>query len=263
MKSVLQNSSRLLLAVCGYFVFAASSAMAQQPLHVAIANRYLMTIDPVNNEYASPLDVWFDDGDLFAYTMCGSYAAHLHKTAYGAVDNSVFTGLFDSTSPNAEKWYNGLAAHNVFVNQDGQFETFTVPDVASIQSGDVLAAKYTSGAATGHVMVVDQMQLVGIEQLSPGKIPGLSEAVKWEVYVHDSTRTVHGSSDTRYEADLEGEHDEGIGLGLIAVYSHPETGEIVGWKWRADAWTMYQATDSEAPKFRPMVAGGITGPGLP
>lgn len=239
-----------------------SNALAQRPPHVWMAYRYLATVEPENNDYASPLDLWFEDGEIHAHTMCGSYAAHLHKAAYATVDNSVFTGLFNSTSPNAEKWYDGLAAHNVFVNQDGVFETTTVPQVASIQPGDVLAAKYQSGAATGHVMVVDDLEYIGIEQLGQ-KIPHLTEAARWEVSIHDSTKNVHGETDSRFEADEEGEHDKGLGMGQIVVFAHPDTGEIVGWKWRTDAWTVYQGTDSQEPNYRPMVAGTILGPGLP
>lgn len=257
----LARTPALLLLALPFLVPA--TARAQRPPHVWMAYRYMANVNPANNEYASPMDIWFEDGQLHAHTMCGSYAAQLHKAAYSTVDNSVFTGLFNSTSPNAQKWYDGLVANNVFVNQDGQFETTTIPFAGLIQSGDVLAAKYQSGAATGHVMVVDEMQYAGIEQLSPGKIPGLSEAARWEVTIHDSTKNVHGQTDSRYEADANNQHDKGLGMGQIAIFAHPDTGEIVGWKWRADAWTVYQCTDSNESNYRPMVAGAILGPGLP
>lgn len=254
------------LVLASAFAFITGNiATATDPAHIETANLYVATIDPANNDYGSPLSVYYDEqGVLHAESKCGSYAAHLFKASYDTVTDSVFTGLFGSTSPAAQLWFAGLAAEGEYNNQDGTFSTHVVPTVDAIQCGDVLAAAYnTNSGATGHVMIADTLSEVGPQNLSPGKIPGYASAIRWDVMIHDCTSSAHGSVDTRDGAEQNGRDDRGLGMGMIVIYEDANSGAIIGWKWSTTTSTIYQCVNPNAANYRPMVAGYLAGPGLP
>jgi len=179
-------------------------------------------------------------------------------------------GLTGSTSPDSKKWNDAIDSERTYTNGSGTFSLTERDAVADIAAGDILAAEYSSGGASGHTMVVSSIALTG-SGLSTS-IPNVSSVNRYEVEVYDSTSSVHGnfvgSTDSRYLTDLDGSNnpvnDKGIGTGRILIFADASSGALVGWTWNTTSGTVYQGTDStqNADSYRPMVAGFLSGPGL-
>jgi hypothetical protein len=151
--------------------------------------------------------------------------------------------------------------------------------VAAIQAGDLLASAYTTSGDTGHMMTVKSIVLKTAGTTLPaGKtIAGVGAVNKYEVGVYDATNSPHGAytsnpaPDTRYKRfNPNGTSyyidDTGIGAGTIVIYEEVSTGRIVAWAWNVSPTTTsyyYAVTpNSDSTKYRPMVAGYLSGPGL-
>jgi hypothetical protein len=154
--------------------------------------------------------------------------------------------------------------------------------VASLQPGDVLAASYTTGGDTGHVMTVKSVTLKAAgttltADKSDKGISGVGQVNKYQVTVYDSTDTPHGAystnpaPDTRYRQILQNGTlqwitDTGLGSGTIVIYEEVGTGRIVAWAWNVSSTTAsYYYAISPNPgtySLRPIVAGYLDGPGL-
>jgi hypothetical protein len=83
---------------------------------------------------------------------------------------------------------------------------------------------------------------------------------KYRVQVIDSTSTPH-SGDPSYR-DSRGATGHGIGSGYILLYENARTGALVGWTWNTKQMTPYQAIHSAGSRYRPIVAGYLTGQGI-
>ncbi len=224
---------------------------------------------PANNNYGSPADlVWTYDAAnpgatvATATVRCGSYAAK--GFVVGAqLTESELTSLTTSPSPEAAKWYDAIVAGaSVGAVHIGEV------DIADLERGDILAAKYETATDTGHVMIVGSVSLVPTS--TPSWVVPLSPTnagtdARWIVVIHDATKTPHGTTpnsratdlgvqrDSRNEfTDAGGVEDQGVGVGTVLVYTD-SSGAITGWRWSHNG--SYYANDTTG---RPLVAGRIT-----
>ena len=251
------------IVAVAWFLAAAPTLFADELAlapHWTLAVQYTNEILPENNHYDSPCDVYYDEDVLYAYSKCGSYVAEVHRNAYPTLRYSVMKALFNSGFPTAARWYDGIAEERTYTNSSGTFGATLVSDFATVKGGDILVAKYSSGGASGHAMMADSFVSQGVQQIAD--IPGYTHAERFLVDILDCTRTPHGVTDSRKGAELDNSDDRGIGRGQIYVFADQDTGEIVGWTWSANLWTIYQCTDSNAANYRPLVAGYVYGPGI-
>lgn len=239
---------------------AASTAHAQSAI-VDQANAWEMNVRPEDNSYASPSKVETDaTGAVKAAAVCGGYVALVVRAAFPTVTSTVLRSLTGSASPNSKQWNDAIEAGATFSNGAGTFRMVERFTVDQITGGDILAAEYASDGITGHTMIVDSLWLDRGNVATT--IPGAPKANRWVVVVHDATSSPHGASDSRWQAE-NGGHDQGIGSGELYLFADPLTGAIVGWTWSVASSSIYQGTDPQAPRYRPMVAGALQGPGIP
>src|SRR5204863_3456921 len=119
------------------------------------------------------------------YCDCSGLIGGLLKHAYG-YDEAQFKKWFDSSRPTAARF------HDAIVEQKG----FTrIPLVKNAAPGDILAIKYFDRKDnTGHVMIVS-----AAPQKMAAKQPTVAGTEQWQVKVLDSSKSGHGSTDTRYK----------------------------------------------------------------
>jgi hypothetical protein len=216
MKTLIQYTRLAIVAS----VLSVSVAYADVPAHVAWADDLVAHITPDKNEYASsPTYVyWAGVNGKTTYenrTQCSSFLTRLLKQAYGWSDSD-FTQWFGSTSPTAELYHDAIQAQNGFA---------VVSNINDIQEGDVLAVKYLEEDATvtGHVMIAD-----GVAVAYAANEPLVSDTVQYELKIIDSSKSGHGSSDTRLMSD--GSWDTGVGSGKLRLYAD-NNGTVVGYSW--------------------------------
>ncbi len=229
------------------------------PVHnLAVANQYLTDVlaPKASNIYGTPAMIQYDAaGNITAQTECGSFTSLLLQNSYPAVTGSVIKALTGSTSPDAAQWYDAVSAQPSAPTADGTFALHARTQVAAIQPGDFLAAKYANGNSTGHVMTVESMTLLGVNPNVGGVlIPGAWQLNVWRAQVIDSTSTPHGH-DPMFPDSRTAAGGQGIGSGTILLYADFQSGALVGWTWDTQQLTPYQCTSPAAPQYRPMVIG--------
>lgn len=264
------------------------------PGHVNTGLNWVNHIVPANNFYgSSPVINWDENKVLHATSECGSFTTQLLLQSYeNVITADVLTALAGSNSPSAAQWHdaidparihanassNGVFLHTLdhaYANPTGR--TLRHAGTGLLAVGDILAAKYVSGSATGHVMTVYSITQPGVAVSLSGtsSIPGVTMVRRWTVQVLDSTSSVHGSLDTRYQKDRSEPdgHDHGLGLASIYLYEDASAGsasfgQLVGWTWStASAYTfqfrnMAGIDNNGKTTYRPMVIGRFGGTGL-
>lgn len=230
--------------------------------HVATAASYEDIVTADFNLYGAPSTIWWDGaGELHVRAQCGGYASLVLRNTYPSVTATVIERLTGNAAPSAKSWNDAIEAGASYTSGRRTWSLGQRTSVDEIVPGDLLAAEYTLGDASGHVMIVGAISLDSLSV--PTAVPGHPTAERWRVEVHDATASPHGTTDSRYHAESSGANDEGIGHGPMYLYADQATGAIVGWTWStSSSTTSYQGTSPAAEAYRPMVAGYLSGPGL-
>jgi hypothetical protein len=192
------------------------------PAHLRAALEIATQIKAADNEYAHA-DCFIhwkgvDGADKFANrTDCSDFFNLLleHSYSYTSKDFKAWTG---ATRPTATLWYDAA--------EKGTAKGILSPlkKVSDLLPGDLIFIKYPPGEAdTGHVMLV----------AAAAKARAASEPVEtgtrqWEIGVVDSSKSGHGTTDTRHNAD--GTYSQGVGKGIWRLYTKDD-GTPAGYAW--------------------------------
>ena len=227
------------------------------PAHLATARALLAAITPETNLYsASPSRIaWADEAAPSNRSVCSSFTALLLRKNYG-LDDAAAEALFGEAAPEADEWF-------AAVRDSGRFER--IDRVDAIRPGDFLVIDYRSGKAipTGHVMLVDgpPRRVNELDTAKPLPWPRPKELVdrplrwdtprlfEWHVSVIDSSRSPHGSGDSRHGANADGSDDDGLGRGDLRLLADI-TGRLLGYTWSTSARSQIHTTNE-----RPLIVG--------
>lgn len=196
-----------------------SSVNAAPTTHVSWAEILIANLSPDKNEYgSSPTYIyWASVNGATSYenrTQCSSFVTRLLKQAYNWSDND-FSAWFGSISPTAATYHDAIAAQNSFS---------LIQNINDIQSGDIIAVKYTDDpTSTGHVMIAKSTAT-----LRTSTLPTVNSTLQYTIDVIDSSKSGHGTTDTRLMAD--GTWDTGAGMGKLRLYAD-SNGTVVGYSW--------------------------------
>lgn len=223
------------------------------PRHLAWAQRLVDTVEPVVNDYGAPAQITWKTENGLPYSSnrskCASLVTALLVKAYG----DDFAGWLGCASPTAATYHDAIEVEDGF---------YLVESVHAIAVGDVIAIRYfdagctelTCGtskgcAVSGHVALV-----AALPQPRAATSPIVPGTTQFAVEVIDSSSDVHGTSDTRYQADPKHVDDRGVGRGTMRLYvdnldpAHP----IVGYTWSTWSGSTYHASAT-----RDLVVGRI------
>lgn len=220
-----------ILATCSAAVLLGST-----PQHSTEANQL------VTDLLANPANVNMYDGDgtladridwtgspRQAISVCGSFITMLMKHTYGFTD-AQYKAKTTSSSPNAAKYYDAIAASSGFAKLQGIDQTV---------QGDLIAIKYPAGLqSSGHMMLVEAVSSFQARVLSNQTFlaNNAEPAIVgyFDVTVIDSSASFHGKSDSRYTKP------GGIGRnGIFRVYVDSAY-QIVGYTWSNEKSSAYK-----------------------
>lgn len=227
-------------------------AQATEPTsHLEWANLLVETLDPANNVYgSSPVYVYWAGYEGHALSenrsKCSSFATELLERAYD-VD---FVAWMGCSSPIADRYYETIAAQNGFV---------VISSLTSIQPGDFLAIKngdagcynvtcgsFQGCSSSGHVALA-----AAIPTRRSNTSPLVAGTTQYALTIVDSSASYHGTTDTRYHAEVDGSDDNGVGRGVMRLYAD-SNGNIAGHTWSTFSNSVYYAQVT-----RPLIVGRL------
>jgi hypothetical protein len=209
-RSLFQNASFLLrlclcLAVLG---FASRSRVAAnddaQPQHLADAVALVSRIDLRNTTYNHG-EPWVNWEAPESYADCSGFMDELLKHSYGYTRDDL-KKWFGSHRPTARRYHDAIAAGNGFTQ---------IQELNRARPGDFIAVKYLKRADnTGHVMIIaaPPTPAGGQNSIAP-------QFDQWQVPVIDSSMSGHGPADSRHAQGENGKDHEGLGKGLLCIYT--------------------------------------------
>ncbi|MCC6557708.1 MAG: hypothetical protein IT372_32555 [Polyangiaceae bacterium] len=191
------------------------------------AHEIAYNVAPASNTWGSPCSISWTGYTANTNGACLFTLSLQHDDP--TITTSLISTWWGSNNPSGPVYYSQIVAENHFTN---------ITNVADIEAGDLLAVRYLSGGSyIGYVMIVE---------FAPELIAGSS--TRYLVGIIDATKTPHGSTDSRWQADAGGVHDWGVGYGDIFIDAD-ENGAIAAHTWSTGTGSYYtQAT-------RQMVAG--------
>lgn len=223
--------------------FLGSADTATVPAHLREARTMVdrLSLDQTNYEHGPPIVKW--DEPKASHADCSGFmdALFMHTYHY---DAAAYKRWFDSHRPSARRY------HDVIVEQKG-FQR--LHRITEIRPGDIIAVKYLRRTDnTGHVMLADS-------EAKPRQAtdPIVEGTQQWEVAVIDSSKSGHGVPDTRHKKGADGKDHDGLGRGVLRLYSHSD-GSIAGFAWSTMKVSEFKMPDNEdvvvgrlMPGYRP------------
>jgi cell wall-associated NlpC family hydrolase len=205
------------LVIAGTVGAGLSRADDKEPKHVGVARELVKNLDLKNTSYEhGKPDVQFA-APYKSHADCSGFLQALLQHSYGYRPEQ-FKTWFGHERPTADHYHDTILKHELFDQ---------ITDFRRARSGDILAIKYknTKDKNTGHVMLVvgAAQQLKAQDPLEPG-------TEQWEVTVIDSSRSGHGKTDTRHGNGPGGKDHDGLGQGILRVYTDKD-GKVEGYTW--------------------------------
>lgn len=235
-------------------VIGLAHAKAPPPAkHLAWAQRLVDTVKPAANTYGAPAHITWKTENGLPYSTnrskCASLVSQLLVKAYG----DDFAGWLGCASPIAATYHDAIEVEDGFD---------LVESVHAIAAGDIIAIRYFDAGCTalscgvakgctvsGHVAVVAAAPHARVA--TAPIVPGTQQ---FAVDVIDASSDIHGSSDTRHQADPGHVDDQGVGRGTMRLYvdaadpAHP----VVGYTWSTWSGSVYRSSEA-----RDLVIGRI------
>lgn len=215
----------VLAGVASFFPREASA----QPAHLQWAEELVDNLALEDNEYdANPSFItWAGVNGATRYasrSYCNSFVTNLLMQAYGWTDDSI-KAWFGVRGPNAGVYTATIDAEKGF----SRIETLD-----QILPGDIMAISYPDGSSSsGHVVVVRSAPTY-----RAATAPIVAGTLQFAIDVVDSTRSPHGTVDTRIETD--GTQHPGAGFGIMRLYTDNAL-NIVGHAWSPASGAPYRA----------------------
>ena len=203
---------------------------ATEPKHLATARWLVAHLDLHNTGYEHGAGTVKFTSPCISRTDCSGFADALLTHCYG-YDADQFRQWFGSGRPTARRYHDAIEQQRGFTR---------IKHVRDVLPGDFLAVKYlTRNDNTGHVMLAADRP-AKILPMAP-LVPGTEQ---WKVVVIDSSQSGHGPTDTRHKKGADGKDHDGLGEGVLRVYTNSR-GSIVGFAWSTLAASKYKDPNDE------------------
>ena len=214
-----------------------AAGAAPTDAHVVSANRLVDQLDLANTDYDHGQGSVTWTGTVASHTDCSGFVDHLLMHDDGLTQDD-FKRWFGTKRPTAERYHDAIV--------DGRGFT-ALPTVQQLQPGDLIAIKYfTRHDNTGHIMLVVEAP----ERMNPAP-PFVDGTTQWSVTIVDSSESGHGPTDTRHKRGVDGRDHDGLGRGVVRLYTDAHGG-VVGF-----AWSTVKASRFVAPADEHVVLGRL------
>jgi hypothetical protein len=200
------------------------------PKHLAVAQALVDHLDLQHTDYEHGAGSVSFTAPFASHTDCSGFADALLSYCYG-VGKDQFRDWFGSGRPTAKRYHDAIAEEKGFK---------LIEHIQDVRPGDFLAVKYLSRKDnTGHVMLA-----AGRPQRMAAKEPMVPGTIQWAITVIDSSETGHGPTDTRHHQGAGGKDHDGLGEGVLRVYSDAG-GNVVGFAWSTVAASKFKDPSDE------------------
>jgi hypothetical protein len=212
------------------------------PRHLAEAEHLVdgLNLADTNYEHGQPSVSWTNP--KASHTDCSGFidALLMHTYHY---EPDQFKVWFDSHRPTAKRY------HDAIIEQRG----FThIQSIANLRPGDILAVKYLKRTDnTGHVMLVE-----GYPKRRKTTEPIVEGTEQWEVEIIDSSKSGHGTTDTRHKMGADGKDHDGLGRGVFRIYTTAD-GKVAGFAWSTMKVSKFEVPDDEDLVMGRLVPGYV------
>jgi len=184
------------------------------------ARKLQQNINPQNTAYQHKDNVisWGDSGSpAQCFADCSGFINALMAKTYNWKEDD-FRAEWGHKRMFAYHYYNAILSGNHFRQ---------VKNINDIQPGDIIALQYADRSEhednTGHVMLV----VASPRPHRPSKVIE-PNTLQYEVEIIDCSKSPHGKSDSRYNAN--GGEYSGLGRGYFRLYTD-ERGNVTGYSW--------------------------------
>jgi len=227
-------SAAVLLLLCSGAIAQQRAEMKKsapaEPKHLTVARQLVAHLDLANTDYEHGTPSVKFTAPCESHADCSGFADALLQHSYG-LDKEQFRKIFGSGRPSAKRYHDAIEEENGFKE---------IKHVGDFQPGDFLAVKYFSRKDnTGHVMLAASSAV----RMSPARpiVPGTQQ---WEVTIIDSSETGHGPTDTRHAKGADGKDHDGLGEGVLRIYSDAD-GTVAGFAWSTGSASKFKAPSDE------------------
>jgi hypothetical protein len=233
---------KAVLSSAALVLFVYSSAIAQEraetkkpapaePKHLTVAKQLIAHLDLANTDYEHGTPSVKFTAPYESHADCSGFVDALLQYSYG-LDKDQFRKIFNSGRPSAKRYHDAIEEENGFKE---------IKHVGDLKPGDFLAVKYFNRKDnTGHVMLAASRAA----RTTPTKQPIVPGAAQWEVTIIDSSESGHGPTDTRHARGPDGKDHDGLGEGVLRIYSNAQ-GDIAGFAWSTAFASKFKAPDDE------------------
>lgn len=203
---------------------------AAEPKHLAAARWLIAHLDLRNTGYEHGAGTVKFTTPFVSRTDCSGFTDALLTYCYG-FDADQFRRWFGSGRPTARRYHEAIEQERGFT---------LIKHIQAVLPGDFLAVKYLSRTDnTGHVMLA-----AGRAAKIVPKAPLVPGTEQWAVAVIDSSRSGHGPVDTRHKQGVDGKDHDGLGEGVLRIYTDSRGG-IVGFAWSTLGASKYKDPNDE------------------
>ena len=245
----MKNTLRLTLAsvaACSAITFGAATASAAPMTLIQAVNDFLLNATVNDSDTTSGCSVNWTTYE--GHTKGACFFVDLlkrgngHASDYTAVDTLSMWGKSSPTSHDFFVMVNSAPAPGgAAPSPERYFRKIT--SVTQLAAGDVMVIDSRPAPATyaGHLMVVTgPAQLLPSQASQAGAVgPFWLGTIQWAVPIVDSTAAKHGCNvsypDSRWFGDCSSgfpvNNGEGVGTGIIRVYTDLATGQVIGHTW--------------------------------
>lgn len=215
------------------------SADEARPRHLAEAETLVSHIDLAHTTYnhGEPSVDWTQ---FASYADCSGFIDELLKHTYGYTPDDM-KKWFGSHRPTARRYHEAIEAQTGFT---------AIAQLNQAAPGDFLAVKYLNRTDnTGHVMLVAARphRMAKANVIAP-------QFDAWEVPIIDSSMSGHGPSDSRHGLGLNGKDHDGLGRGVLCVFTDKDT-RVMGFSWSTGAKSEFKSPDDEHLVIGRLAAG--------
>lgn len=228
-----KNFCKILLTILLIPIFLLASE--DVPQHLSELRLLQKGVLPEDNSYVHrPADVRWKEAHGSSKYVC--------RTDCSGLLNALIAHSYGVKKREFRHWLGALrpkAADYAFAIKEGK-GFVRISSIEKILPGDVIAMRYqvnpkTKTQNTGHVLIADSVAF--LRQATPPIIPGTRQ---WEIDVIDSSKTGHGTQDTRFAYDRI---HPGVGKGVLRLYTD-EGGELVGYTASTSPISLYYSQEA-------------------
>lgn len=207
-------------------------------------------VQDANNLYAnSEQELSWQTNGVGTYSSradCSGYVTRSLMKAFEftAEDIAAWMG---SKGPSSARYHDNILFQNNFQR---------IRLAADVRRGDILASKYLdkTGGGTGHTMIAAGKA----EKRTSNTEPLIDGTVQYELLIIDSTKSPHGTGDTRKGTGVDGADQDGAGLGTMRLYADAVSDQIVGYTWSRSSGSVYYTATSPTNDRRSLMVGRMT-----